>query len=272
MHRLIEQIRTPEFEAAHPALQASYCHYAFVVIHPFADGNGRVARALASTFFYQGAVDPVGDLRESAAGLSRCVGSGGRGELGAGDLVLSGTEESTRCSLWQRALMTAEAPRPEELAKRIGSSARTWTGLYDSEIDLIGLRILGEIQKKFRDQVNALGMPSFSIVKDDIIETTAWKVPGHRLAPSSAGTISLENRTLQASRSGATSLVFFSKDSSQFPFVIHNHQFNDPLEIRLEDVYPELTPHFLLRLDQWVRRQLGSILARIAESNHSNNA
>src|SRR3954469_21514456 len=53
MNRLIQQIRTPEFEAAHPVLQASYCHYAFVVIHPFADGNGRVARAIASTFFYR---------------------------------------------------------------------------------------------------------------------------------------------------------------------------------------------------------------------------
>lgn len=53
MHRLMEQIRTPEFEAAHPIAQASYLHFGFVVIHPFADGNGRVARALASVFFYR---------------------------------------------------------------------------------------------------------------------------------------------------------------------------------------------------------------------------
>src|SRR3954447_10071385 len=59
MHRLIEQIRTPGFQAAHPVLQASYCHYAFVVIHPFADGNGRVARALASTFFYRAQSIPL---------------------------------------------------------------------------------------------------------------------------------------------------------------------------------------------------------------------
>src|SRR5947199_7786630 len=53
MYRLLEQIRTPELESAHPVAQASYIHYAFVVIHPFADGNGRVARALASVFFYR---------------------------------------------------------------------------------------------------------------------------------------------------------------------------------------------------------------------------
>ena len=28
-------------------------HYAFVCIHPFADGNGRVSRALASVFLYR---------------------------------------------------------------------------------------------------------------------------------------------------------------------------------------------------------------------------
>jgi Fic family protein len=53
MYRLLEQTRRPEFEAAHPVLQASYVHYAFVVIHPFADGNGRVARVLTSVFFYR---------------------------------------------------------------------------------------------------------------------------------------------------------------------------------------------------------------------------
>src|SRR6185295_4972666 len=53
MYRLLEQIRTPEFESTHPVTQASYIHYAFVAIHPFADGNGRVARALASVFFFR---------------------------------------------------------------------------------------------------------------------------------------------------------------------------------------------------------------------------
>jgi hypothetical protein len=34
-------------------LQAAYAHYAYVCIHPFADGNGRVARALSSVFLYR---------------------------------------------------------------------------------------------------------------------------------------------------------------------------------------------------------------------------
>lgn len=53
MGRLIAQFQDHRFEAAHPILQASYAHYAFVCVHPFTDGNGRVARALASVFLYR---------------------------------------------------------------------------------------------------------------------------------------------------------------------------------------------------------------------------
>lgn len=53
MRRLVEQCRSDDFGNAHPVEQASYIHYAFVCIHPFADGNGRVSRALASVYLYR---------------------------------------------------------------------------------------------------------------------------------------------------------------------------------------------------------------------------
>ncbi|WP_243233711.1 Fic family protein [Microbacterium sp. CIAB417] len=53
MGRLVEQLRSEPFMSAHPILQAAYAHYAYVCIHPFADGNGRVARALASVYLYR---------------------------------------------------------------------------------------------------------------------------------------------------------------------------------------------------------------------------
>lgn len=36
MARFIGELRSPEFIAAHPVVQAAYVHYAFVCIHPFA--------------------------------------------------------------------------------------------------------------------------------------------------------------------------------------------------------------------------------------------
>ncbi|MBT4511141.1 MAG: Fic family protein [Chloroflexi bacterium] len=40
-----------------PVLEAGIVHYEFVRIHPFIDGNGRVARALAALIFYQRGFD-----------------------------------------------------------------------------------------------------------------------------------------------------------------------------------------------------------------------
>jgi Fic family protein len=59
MHRLCAELRSDAFSTAHPVHQAAYAHYAFVAIHPFADGNGRVARALASVSTYRALSVPV---------------------------------------------------------------------------------------------------------------------------------------------------------------------------------------------------------------------
>lgn len=65
MARLLGEMRADAFLAAHPVMQAAYAHYALVVIHPFADGNGRVARALASVFTYRAISIPIMILSES---------------------------------------------------------------------------------------------------------------------------------------------------------------------------------------------------------------
>ncbi|MDX2972597.1 Fic family protein [Kribbella solani] len=48
MGRLVEWMHSEEFAESHPVMQATYAHWGLTHIHPFADGNGRVARALAS--------------------------------------------------------------------------------------------------------------------------------------------------------------------------------------------------------------------------------
>ena len=53
MRRLVDELRSMAFAEAHPILQAAYAHYGVVAVHPFADGNGRVARALASGYLYR---------------------------------------------------------------------------------------------------------------------------------------------------------------------------------------------------------------------------
>lgn len=48
MHRFVELANGDVVAAMHPVVASAWLHYALVRIHPFADGNGRVTRAVAS--------------------------------------------------------------------------------------------------------------------------------------------------------------------------------------------------------------------------------
>lgn len=48
MEKLISTCRSQKFLSAHPVLQCAYIHWSIAHIHPFADGNGRVARVFSS--------------------------------------------------------------------------------------------------------------------------------------------------------------------------------------------------------------------------------
>lgn len=49
---LLEWINSRESEVLHPILSGAIAHHRLVSIHPFADGNGRISRALAIWLFY----------------------------------------------------------------------------------------------------------------------------------------------------------------------------------------------------------------------------
>lgn len=52
MEDLIMWLRSPEAEDIHPILKAGIIHYEIARIHPFVDGNGRTARALATLIMF----------------------------------------------------------------------------------------------------------------------------------------------------------------------------------------------------------------------------
>src|SRR5260221_1732312 len=57
MEDLIAFINSPESKDIHPILKSGSVHYEFVRIHPFVDGNGRVARALSTLILFQEGYD-----------------------------------------------------------------------------------------------------------------------------------------------------------------------------------------------------------------------
>ncbi|HEX8845905.1 MAG TPA: Fic family protein [Pyrinomonadaceae bacterium] len=81
MKKFCEELNTDLFLAAHPVLQASYALYSLLIIHPFADGNGRVARALALLFTYRSNAIPMLALSQEREAYVASLVSAAMGEF-----------------------------------------------------------------------------------------------------------------------------------------------------------------------------------------------
>ena len=93
IERLVETYNA--MDLLHPVVSAAWLHHRFVQIHPFQDGNGRVARALTLLAFEQRHYAPMVVDRDSRAGYLQALD-----EANAGDLVPLGrlfTELAMRC-------------------------------------------------------------------------------------------------------------------------------------------------------------------------------
>ncbi len=153
MMRLVDEFRSDSFQQAHPIVQAAYAHYAYVCVHPFADGNGRVARALASVFLYRNPGVPLvvfadqrgmyyDALERADAGLptkfvqfiSECV-------IGTVELVIGGLEEPSEDT---------------DVVQRINQALSTG---MDQRLVTMAMRLSGLARQTLKEEVDKLQLP-----------------------------------------------------------------------------------------------------------------
>ena len=81
MDRLIELHRAHDEEGLPPDVSAAWLHHRFVQIHPFQDGNGRVARAIASLVLIGAGWLPLVVTRDDRARYLQALGNADEGSL-----------------------------------------------------------------------------------------------------------------------------------------------------------------------------------------------
>jgi Fic family protein len=141
MARLVSELRSDLFLAAHPVQQAAYAHYAFVVIHPFADGNGRVARALASAFTYKAISMPIVILSEQKDTYLDALGDADDGNCQRFvDFILARSLDTIK--LVEDSILLALVPAAEESLSTISSLYVTKGGYTHDQVDAAGMRLL----------------------------------------------------------------------------------------------------------------------------------
>jgi hypothetical protein len=275
LNRLIDAMRLPEFADAHPALQAAYAHLAFAAIHPFEDGNGRVARALSSA------------LLQRTIGIPLIIYADQK------DRYLAALERADqndyapfirfifdRCLHSMRFVADRVAatvtPESEDFERLYAAQA----GLSFQEITAIAQRVGQEMAQVFTELLPTRRLPSQ--VSGGVSQQNRGPLTGKVFAEQFRET-SPPNQTLTivlglASQPPATAqvqtsfAVLVARDiSDRFPFVIANWDAPaDRFDIRLDEVHPENTTDYVIGRRAWAERQISEALTRLYDSAKAN--
>lgn len=188
MARLCEEFRSVAFEAADPVLQAAYAHYALVVVHPFADGNGRVARALASVFTYRKYSTPLLILADARGSYLEALAKADQGHYETYvDFVTERVMDAIR--LVSESLRSAVRPTPTELVTRVTELYVTRGGFTHVDVDVAGHRLLDLLFEELERSASRVR------VRDALLVDVLWVQGGH-LVQDGAYRLPAENRRM----------------------------------------------------------------------------
>jgi Fic family protein len=149
MQRLLGELRSEAFGAAHPVLQAAYAHYCLVAIHPFADGNGRVARALASAFTYRAISLPIIILSEQKTAYLNALEDADRGTSQPFvDFLLARALDTIE--LVHDSVSSSSLPEPQDSLEALASLYVTKGGYRHQDLDEAASRLLRAAEESLK--------------------------------------------------------------------------------------------------------------------------
>ncbi len=270
MARLVAELNSDDFASAHPVRQASYTHYCLAAIHPFADGNGRVARAVASTYLYRAASIPLlvlADQRDQYLASLEVADRGDRARFVqfVADAVRSAT------GMVIEGLRTALAPKPDKALAELRTILTAQGGLTHDELDAVGVRVTAEISETF-DTV----LSEFELPPGVTSGPAGWglrNVPdGYRSVHevNARGVMFTSTPPAQAKRGVGVQVVVSTSDDVAETFLLLERSGGpehapQTLALGLREVFPELTVAAQYRIRAFVERLLGTTLDLFAD-------
>ena len=271
MHRLITQIESSEFERAHPVLQASYVHYGLAVIHPFADGNGRMARAIASIYLLRAARIPLLVFADQKKEYLDALEEADRGNRPA--LVRFFFDRAIDAmSLIHETLLTASRPTVRELASKLEGLVAAPGDLSKSEITALVTRSLQSAGSRLNELVGRLNIRGGVDLRYGIDDSDNRGAPAgyRRVVVASHGEAKILRVRLQSGVDQSAGVdgqirIMVSLGDTAFPLLFEwrvnlGSAPTETLDVRLSEVHPLERPSFRVRLEAWLERFLGHML------------
>lgn len=272
MHRLCEELRSEAFQRAHPVLQASYIHYAFVVIHPFADGNGRMARALASVYTYRSHSVPLLILVDTRDAYISSLETADKGNFQPFvDFVLERALDGIQ--LVKESMEAASAPKAEDAISSLRRLYVTKGGYTHAEIDQAGYALFEAFKSELQKQAQPYSAQEhFGVGVSDSYLTP--NITDERYRRPIHGDRSLQLVLSSKAPAEASSVRRFvlevPKDADQqVGPVVRGIDTADSLQARVEEVMPSVNSAVHMRLSMFVERLLGDALNELSDKAKS---
>lgn len=268
MHRFVEQTRTEGFASAHPILQASYGHYVTTAIHPFADGNGRVARALASVFLYRSHSIPLVVFSDQR---NRYFDSLHSADLGDPQPFVDFTFD---LALDTFALVIDQlAPGVASGIDQLKALLTAQGGLLHGQLDALGAKLLDLATTELNDQIAAMAadLPAGVTVNGGKVGYSGPAMnsaPKYRvLMPNGQYlgmyvTFNLASPVNAQVNKNIVPLISLD-ETDRYPFVLAVQPSLDGLRVRLDDLNPTEGETFKLRLKTWIAALIGEGLQQL---------
>lgn len=276
MARLVQELKSPAFLEAHPISQAAYSHFALVAIHPFADGNGRVARALASLYFYRAESVPLVVFADQTLPYLEALEAADGGEYQPFVDFVENRGLDT-LSLVTESLREARAPLIEESLGGLAATVESHGGMTHKEVDEVAHRLSNAVLSTIKTEVVNHPLPQGVAVtahqvqgmigpgrdgyRDILVHPTFVQVEFQSQKPATA--------SLQVQIKTHISLT----SSDPFPLVVERLDTRETVEFRLSDVRPEQTATVGARLASFSRALIAEgldILRRAADESLRN--
>lgn len=265
MQRFVVEMRGEAFLSAHPIMQAAYAHYALVVIHPFPDGNGRVARALASAFTYRAISMPIMILSEQKSLYLNSLETADKGEYQEFiDFILNRALDTIK--VVHESLYEVVVPRPEEAAAAIEGLFVTRGGYTQDQVDNAGLKLFDLLQKELEKIISRFGTPNLRGNAGLVIIRGRKSAPdsNHRLPVGSDQDpkflhIEFSSSAPAAARVYRNYILWLPKDAGA----------DDDVQVMIDDssqvivFFSDRSPDFSARMDELIPSASGLLQIRI---------
>lgn len=156
MERLVELYR--ESAAVHPVVRAAWLHHRFICIHPFEDGNGRVARALTLLSLLQARYAPLVVDRRDREEYIESLDEANEGDLRRLIRLFSRLEiVALRGELERPARPTVPASGAVSVARAYAGRIRDLRAVDTAEVALRAAELAARVQERLIPFLRELG-------------------------------------------------------------------------------------------------------------------